>query len=97
MAVGGRSSVVRALAAQASDLDSIPDGFPVLFHIPLFSLCLYQYITNYLPGYIEPSKAVIPMPVNICGVLILVIFVVDLAVTKFFHLRKVMPRLCASP
>ena len=36
--VGGRSSVVRALAAQASDLGSIPGGFPVLFHIP-FSAC----------------------------------------------------------
>ena len=39
MAVGGRSSVVRALAAQASDLGSIPGGFPVLFHIP-FSACV---------------------------------------------------------
>ena len=39
VAVGGRSSVVGALAAQASDLGSIPGGFPVLFHIPLFSLC----------------------------------------------------------
>ena len=39
VAVGGRSSVVRALAAQASDLGSIPGIFPVLYHIPLFSLC----------------------------------------------------------
>ena len=31
--MGGRSSVVRALAAQASDLDSIPSDFPV-YHIP---------------------------------------------------------------
>ena len=37
VAVGG---VVRALAAQASDLGSIPGGFPVLFHIPL-SACVY--------------------------------------------------------
>ena len=35
-AVGGRSSVVRALVAQASDLGLIPSGFPVLFYIPLF-------------------------------------------------------------
>ena len=34
VAVGGCSSVVRALAAQASDLGSIPGGLPVLFHIP---------------------------------------------------------------
>ena len=39
MAVGGHSSVVRALAAQASDLGSIPGGFLVLFHIP-FSACV---------------------------------------------------------
>ena len=32
--VGGRSSVVRALAAQASDLGSIPDDFTIAFHIP---------------------------------------------------------------
>ena len=31
VAVGGRSSVVRALAAQASDLGSIPGGFPARF------------------------------------------------------------------
>ena len=41
VAVGGRSSVVRALAAQASDLGSIHGGFPVLFHIP-FSACVYS-------------------------------------------------------
>ena len=39
VAVGGLSSVVRALAAQASDLGSIPGGFPALFHIP-FSACV---------------------------------------------------------
>ena len=39
VAVGGRSSVVRALAAQASDLGSISGGFPVPFHIP-FSACV---------------------------------------------------------
>ena len=39
VAVGGRSSVVRALAAQASDLGSIPGSFPILFHIP-FSACV---------------------------------------------------------
>ena len=46
MAVGGRSSVVRALAAQASDLGLIPGGFSVIFHIPLFSLCWYRHLTN---------------------------------------------------
>ena len=34
--VGGRSSVVRALAAQASNLGSIPNDFPVFF--PTFHL-----------------------------------------------------------
>ena len=34
MVVDGRSSVVRALAAEASDLGSIHGDFPVLFHIP---------------------------------------------------------------
>ena len=33
---------------------------------------------------------------NFRGVLIFVIFVVDLAVTKFFHPRKLTPRLCES-
>ena len=37
--MGGRSSMVRALTVQASDLGSIPSGFPVLFHIP-FSACV---------------------------------------------------------
>ena len=51
VAVGGRSSVVRALAAQASDLGSIPSGFPVriLFHAHSpFSACVskYQHLTN---------------------------------------------------
>ena len=34
MAVGDRSSVVRTLMAQASDLGLIPNGFLVLFHSP---------------------------------------------------------------
>ena len=34
---GGRGSVVRALAAQASNLDSIPGSFPILFHIPFLA------------------------------------------------------------
>ena len=33
VAVVGRSAVVRALAAQASDLGSIPGGYLVLFHV----------------------------------------------------------------
>ncbi len=37
VAVGGHSSVVRALVAQARDLGLLPDSFP---H-PLFSLCKY--------------------------------------------------------
>ena len=46
VAVGGRSSVVRALAAQASDLGSVHGGFPVLFHIPLFQP-VYVVSTSY--------------------------------------------------
>ena len=46
VAVDGRSSVVRALAAQASDLGSIPGGLPVLFHIPLFQP-VYVVSTSY--------------------------------------------------
>ena len=48
MAVGGLRSVVRALAAQASDLGSIPSGFPVLFHIPSFQpvSVVYQHLAN---------------------------------------------------
>ena len=37
--MSGRSSVVRALAAQASDLGSIPSDFPVFPH-SIFSLCV---------------------------------------------------------
>ena len=43
--VGGRSSVVRTLAAQASYLGSIPGDFPVLFHIPSQPV----YILKHLP------------------------------------------------
>ena len=50
--VGGRSSVVRALAAQASDLGSIPSDFLIFFTFHLACVS----ITIYLPGYIEPSK-----------------------------------------
>ena len=39
VAMGGRSSVVRELEAQARELGSIASGFPVLFHIP-FSACI---------------------------------------------------------
>ena len=39
MVVGGPSSVVRALVAQASDLSSIPSDFPVFPH-SFFSLCV---------------------------------------------------------
>ena len=48
-AVGGRSSVVRALAAQASDLGSIPGGSPVLFYIP-FSACVCSINILYIAG-----------------------------------------------
>ena len=39
VAMGCRSSVVGAVAAQARDLGLIPSSFPVLFHIP-FSACV---------------------------------------------------------
>ena len=46
--MGGLRSVVRALAAQASDLGSIPSGFAVLFHIPPFQpvSVVYQHLAN---------------------------------------------------
>ena len=57
VAVGVCSSVVRALAAQASDLGSIPGEFPVLFHIP-FSACvsINTLLIIHQSTYIEPSK-----------------------------------------
>jgi hypothetical protein len=54
VAIGGRSSVRRVLAAQARDLVSIPGSFPVLFYIfqpaivfnilPIISRLFHRYI-----------------------------------------------------
>ena len=55
MVMGGRSSVVRALAAQASDLGSIPSDFPVFFTFHLACVSI-KHLVIYLPGYIEPSN-----------------------------------------
>ena len=52
--VGGRSSVVRALVAQVSDLGLIPCDF----HIPSLAYVV-KCLTSYSPGYIEPSKAAV--------------------------------------
>ena len=45
VAMGGHSSVVRTLAAQASNLGLFPSGFPLLFHIPFSAV--YRIIIYY--------------------------------------------------
>ena len=55
--LGDHSSEVIALAAQASDLGSIPSDFPVSFPHSFFSLSLeLKHLSIYVPGYLEPSK-----------------------------------------